>query len=74
MERSVEKLQDACTLRKKHLEQMHNYLEYKRDTDELERWIAEQMQIATSDEYGQDYEHCLVSCNLFISRDYVYYG
>jgi hypothetical protein len=57
----MDKLQEACNQRKKHLKQMHSYLEYKRDTDELERWIAENMQVATADEYGQDYEHCLVS-------------
>ena len=31
-----------------------------RESDDLEQWIAEQMQTALSDDYGQDYEHLQV--------------
>lgn len=31
--------------------------EYFLESDELEQWIAEQMQQASSEDYGQDYEH-----------------
>ena len=31
-----------------------------REANDLEQWISEQMQIALSDDYGQDYEHLQV--------------
>ena len=31
-----------------------------RESDDLEQWIGEQMQVALSDDYGQDYEHLQV--------------
>lgn len=41
------------------MESMYRH-EYFREAEELEKWIAEQMQTASSDDYGQDYEHLLV--------------
>ena len=38
--------------------------EYFRESDDLERWIAEQLQAAGSDDYGTDYEHLLVGCSV----------
>ncbi|KAK4883333.1 hypothetical protein RN001_006652 [Aquatica leii] len=34
--------------------------EYFLESDDLERWIAEQLQHASSEDYGQDYEHLLI--------------
>jgi hypothetical protein len=34
--------------------------EYLAESEELETWIQEQMAAASSDDYGQDYEHLLV--------------
>lgn len=36
---------------------MHHYM---RDSDELGEWIEEHYQVASSEEYGQDYEHMQV--------------
>jgi len=38
-----------------------------READDLEQWIGEQMQIALSDDYGQDYEHLQVSVQTRLS-------
>ncbi|XP_052269284.1 spectrin beta chain, non-erythrocytic 1-like isoform X3 [Dreissena polymorpha] len=51
--------------RTKHLEQskwMHAYI---RESGDFEEWINEQMQTASSEEYGQDYEHLLILRNKF---------
>lgn len=45
------------------LESMHRH-EYFMESAELEQWIREQEQVASSEDYGQDYEHLLVSGNL----------
>lgn len=34
------------------------FLAYVRETDELQAWIKEQRQVAASDDYGSDFEHC----------------
>lgn len=39
--------------------------EYFLESGELENWIAEQTQCATSEDYGQDYEHLMVSSVYF---------
>ena len=39
------------------LEQARLMHQYVRESDELGEWIEEQYQVASSDEYGQDYEH-----------------
>lgn len=35
--------------------------EYLAESAELEEWVAEQQAAASSEDYGQDYEHLLVS-------------
>ena len=60
LESQLANFQDACAKRKHQLTEsklMHNYM---RETDELEQWIGDQMQIASSEDYGQDYEHLQV--------------
>lgn len=42
------------------LESMYRH-EYFMESAELEQWIREQEQVASSEDYGQDYEHLLVS-------------
>ncbi|RXG57046.1 Spectrin beta chain, non-erythrocytic 5 [Armadillidium vulgare] len=49
----------SAHLRQKLMESMYRH-EYFREAEELEKWIAEQMQTASSDDYGHDYEHLLV--------------
>lgn len=44
----------------KLMESMYRH-EYFMESAELEQWIKEQEQAASSEDYGQDYEHLLVS-------------
>jgi spectrin beta len=39
--------------------------EYFLESEELDRWIAENLQQASSEDYGQDYEHLLVKYVIF---------
>ena len=59
--------QQMCTLRhlatsrqQRLIESMYRH-EYFLESAELEQWIREQVQTASSEDYGQDYEHLLVS-------------
>lgn len=49
----------SAHLRQKLMESMYRH-EYFREAEDLEKWIAEQMQTATSEDFGQDYEHLLL--------------
>ncbi|XP_071480964.1 spectrin beta chain-like [Diadema antillarum] len=50
-------LVDQVTHRTLKLEQAKLMHQYVRESDELGEWIEEQYQVASSEEYGQDYEH-----------------
>ncbi|XP_071547281.1 spectrin beta chain, non-erythrocytic 5 isoform X4 [Panulirus ornatus] len=49
----------SANLRQKLMESMYRH-EYFREAEDLEKWITEQMQTATSEDFGQDYEHLLL--------------
>ncbi|KAK4313156.1 hypothetical protein Pmani_015473 [Petrolisthes manimaculis] len=49
----------SAHLRQKLMESMYRH-EYFREAEDLEKWITEQMQTATSEDFGQDYEHLLL--------------
>ncbi|KAK8731676.1 hypothetical protein OTU49_007418 [Cherax quadricarinatus] len=49
----------SANLRQKLMESMYRH-EYFREAEDLEKWINEQMQTATSEDFGQDYEHLLL--------------
>ncbi|XP_031782461.2 spectrin beta chain, non-erythrocytic 1 isoform X3 [Nasonia vitripennis] len=56
----VRSLQRLATLRQQRLmESMYRH-EYFLESRELEQWIKEQEQTASSEDYGQDYEHLLL--------------
>ncbi|XP_054722410.1 spectrin beta chain, non-erythrocytic 5-like [Uloborus diversus] len=55
--KNIQKL--ANTRRQKLMESKHLH-EYYRESDDLENWINEQMLMANSEDYGQDYEHLLL--------------
>lgn len=40
--------------------------EFKRESSEMEEWISQEHLIASSDDYGSDYEHVLV--RYFVSK------
>ena len=62
-------MMDQGTHRTFKLEQTKLMHQYVRESDELGEWIEEQYQVASSGEYGQDYEHLEVTmfawCLLF---------
>lgn len=62
--KNIQKL--ANTRRQKLMESKHLH-EYYRESDELENWINEQMLMANSEDYGQDYEHLLVIFLSFVN-------
>lgn len=51
--------------RTQNLEQSKWMYAFKRESSDFEEWINEQLQLAASEEYGQDYEHLQV-CDLFV--------
>ncbi|XP_055956724.1 spectrin beta chain, non-erythrocytic 2 isoform X1 [Patella vulgata] len=57
LQESLNKLKRLVTERTKNLERSVHLHEYMREADDLEDWIGEQIQTASSEEYGQDFEH-----------------
>ena len=60
LETQISELEDKCGSRQLKLSGSKKFHEFMREADDLEQWISEQMQIALSDDYGQDYEHLQV--------------
>ncbi|XP_030641786.1 spectrin beta chain, non-erythrocytic 5 [Chanos chanos] len=52
-------LQHAATIRNQRLKEALHLHEFKRESGEMEDWITQQRQIASSEDYGSDYEHIL---------------
>lgn len=46
--------------REQRLQDALHLHEFKRESSELEDWISQERLIASSDNYGSDYEHVLV--------------
>lgn len=60
LEHLVRSLQKRAGLRQQRLMESLFRHEYFSESQELEQWMAEQLQHASSEDYGQDYEHLLV--------------
>lgn len=56
----LKNLQKTAAARQQNLMDSICRHEYCSESDELEQWIKDNMQAATSEDYGQDYEHLLV--------------
>lgn len=56
----MSQLQSMCSGRHNHLASAQEYHAYQREAADMEEWIAEQMLHASSEDYGQDYEHLQV--------------
>ncbi|XP_028915128.1 spectrin beta chain, erythrocytic [Ornithorhynchus anatinus] len=50
-------LKEMAEERKRKLENMYHLFQLKRETDDLEQWIAEREVVASSPEMGQDFDH-----------------
>ncbi|KAK3092932.1 hypothetical protein FSP39_009051 [Pinctada imbricata] len=61
----MNKLKRLAADRTQHLEQSKWFHAYIRESSDFKDWIADQNQIAGSEEYGSDYEHLLVLRNRF---------
>lgn len=46
--------------REQRLQDALHLHEFKRESSELEDWISQEQLVASSDDYGSDYEHVLV--------------
>lgn len=60
LERQMGKLQELSSKRSRNLAESKRLHEYMRESTDLEEWIDDQMQIASSEDYGQDFEHLQV--------------
>jgi spectrin beta len=66
-------LQKLAAARQRGLMESLSRHEYLTESEELDQWIREMTQAASSDDYGQDYEHLVVSFKLeelFIQMDF----
>lgn len=61
----IRNLQKLASLRQQRLVESMCRHEYFSESAELDQWIRDHMQIAASDDYGQDYEHLLILQNKF---------
>uniref|UniRef100_A0A0N5AM27 Spectrin beta chain n=1 Tax=Syphacia muris TaxID=451379 RepID=A0A0N5AM27_9BILA len=59
LEAQFESLKELVEDRRYQLENAMFLYQYKRESQELESWINDQLQVAMSEEYGQDYEHLI---------------
>lgn len=60
LEKEFDALSNAADDRRRQLENAVHLYQYLRESHDLEAWINEQLQIAMSEDYGQDYEHLKV--------------
>ncbi|GCC20331.1 hypothetical protein chiPu_0018890 [Chiloscyllium punctatum] len=57
----MKELQECSAVRLQKLEETLRFHEYLREIGELEGWVTQQMQTASSEDYGNDYQHVLVN-------------
>ncbi|XP_026142105.1 spectrin beta chain, non-erythrocytic 5 isoform X1 [Carassius auratus] len=61
----LNEVQHSATVREQRLRETLHLHEFKRESAELEEWIAQQTQIASSYDFGSDYENALQLCGRF---------
>lgn len=55
-----EELQELARAKCSDIENIISLCAYNLESQELESWINDQLQVAISEDYGRDYEHLLV--------------
>lgn len=60
IQQQMRTLQKLASSRQQRLVESMCRHEYFSESAELEQWIRDQMQAASSEDFGQDYEHLLV--------------
>uniref|UniRef100_A0A8C6V9D6 Calponin-homology (CH) domain-containing protein n=1 Tax=Naja naja TaxID=35670 RepID=A0A8C6V9D6_NAJNA len=58
----LQELQTLAKARGKRLEETLELHDFLREYEDLEGWINEQKQVASSEDYGADYDHVLLLC------------
>nr|XP_025044105.1 spectrin beta chain, non-erythrocytic 5 [Pelodiscus sinensis] len=58
----LRELVELTTVRGKKLDETLGLHEYLREYEDLQDWISQQRQVASSDDYGSNYEHVLHLC------------
>ena len=58
-------LKTLVTVRSNKLNEANKLYQYLKEVDELADWINEQIQVASSEEYGHDFEHLQVLLIIF---------
>lgn len=66
LEQEFERLSHAAEERRRQLENAVHLYQYLRESQELEAWINEQLQVAMSEDYGNDYEHLKVGVSAVV--------
>jgi len=66
LEEQISELDKKCNDRRIKLEASKSFHEFMRESEDLERWINEQMITATSEDYGQYYEQLQVMCTIAV--------
>ncbi|GFS59412.1 spectrin beta chain, non-erythrocytic 5 [Trichonephila inaurata madagascariensis] len=56
----MKNIQKLCTVKRQKLLESKSRHEFEKETEELKIWISEQMAEATSEDFGDDYEHVLI--------------
>ena len=64
----MKNLQNLCLTRRQKLLESKHEIEFEKETEELDAWINEQMVHATSEDFGEDYEHVLVRMSKICSE------
>jgi len=64
----LKNLQKMAAARQQNLMDSICRHEYFSESDELEQWMKDNMLAATSEDYGQDYEHLLVRLAYLLVR------
>ena len=58
-------LKTLVTMRSNKLNEANKLYQYLKEVDELADWINKQIQVASSEEYGHDFEHLQVLLIIF---------
>ena len=66
LESGLEELRALSAERRFKLEATRAFHEFMRESGDVEEWIAQQLQTASAEDYGQDYEHLQVR----VGQDY----
>ncbi|KAF8785263.1 Spectrin beta chain like protein [Argiope bruennichi] len=56
----MKNIQKLCSVKRQKLLESKDKHEFEKETEELKIWISEQMAEATSEDFGEDYEHVLI--------------